>query len=50
MYLPITWTMARGYKGAFGHHVDALYVWLPLCALFVIPFLRRPLTLLHSLL
>ena len=24
--------MARGYPGAFGRHVNALYVWLPLCA------------------
>jgi hypothetical protein len=43
----VAWTMARGYKGAFGRHVNALYVWLPLCALFLLPFLRRPLTLLH---
>jgi hypothetical protein len=33
--------MARGYKGAFGRRVNALYVWLPLCALFLLPFLRR---------
>jgi len=45
----VAWTMARGYKGAFGRHVNALYVWLPLCALFLIPFLnfRRPFSLLH---
>ena len=45
----VAWTMARGYPGAFGERVNALYVWLPLCALFVLPFLpwrRRP-TLLH---
>jgi hypothetical protein len=45
----VAWTMARGYPGAFGRHVDALYVWLPLCVLFVLPFFnpRRPLSLLH---
>ena len=35
----VAWTMARGYPGAFGRRVNALYVWLPLCALFVLPFL-----------
>lgn len=45
----VAWTMARGYPGAFGRHVNALYVWLPLCFLFVLPFInwRRPLSLLH---
>ncbi len=45
----VAWTMARGYKGAFGGHVNALYIWLPLCLLFVLPFVnvRRPLSLLH---
>jgi len=45
----IAWTMARGYKGAFGEHVNALYIWLPLCLLFAIPFIdwRRPFSLLH---
>jgi hypothetical protein len=40
----IAWTMARGYPGAFGRHLDALYVWLPLCFLFLAPFFdwRRP--------
>jgi hypothetical protein len=45
----VAWTMARGYPGAFGERVNALYVWLPMCVLFVLPFLpwrRRP-TLLH---
>ena len=35
----VAWTMARGYPGAFGRRVNALYVWLPLCLLFVAPFL-----------
>jgi hypothetical protein len=45
----VAWTMARGYKGAFGRHVNALYIWLPLCVLFLLPFIdfRRPLRLLH---
>jgi Glycosyltransferase family 87 len=45
----VAWSMARGYPGAFGRHVNALYIWLPLCALFLLPFVnpRRPLSLLH---
>jgi hypothetical protein len=45
----VAWTMARGYPGAFGERVNAWYIWIPLCALFMLPFLpwrRRP-TLLH---
>jgi hypothetical protein len=40
----IAWTMARGYPGAFGRHLDALYIWLPLSLLFIAPFFdwRRP--------
>jgi hypothetical protein len=48
----VAWSMARGYPGAFGRRVNALYLWLPLCLLFVAPFLpvrrgRRRLSLLH---
>ncbi len=45
----VAWTMARGYPGAFGGHVNALYIWLPLCLLFLLPFFnfRRPFSLLH---
>ena len=45
----VAWTMARGYPGAFGRHVNALYLWLPMCALFMLPFFdfRRPFSLLH---
>jgi hypothetical protein len=45
----VAWTMARGYRGAFGEHVNALYVWIPLCLLFFVPFFdwRRPFSLLH---
>jgi hypothetical protein len=45
----VAWTMARGYEGAFGRKLNAPYVWLPLCVLFLVPFVdrRRPLRLLH---
>jgi hypothetical protein len=50
----VPWSMARGYPGAFGRRSNALYVWLPLCFLFLAPFVpwrrirgRRRLTLLH---
>lgn len=50
----VAWTMARGYPGAFGRISNALYIWLPLCALFLVPFVRwralfarRSWTLLH---
>jgi hypothetical protein len=45
----VAWTMARGYPGAFGRLVNKLYIWLPLCVLFLLPFIpwrRRP-TLWH---
>ena len=38
----VAWSMARGYPGAFGRRVNALYVWLPLCVLFVAPFFPWP--------
>ncbi|MDQ6731768.1 MAG: hypothetical protein M3022_16150 [Actinomycetota bacterium] len=48
----VAWGMARGYPGAFGRHVNAVYLWLPLCLLFLAPFVpwrrgRRRLGLLH---
>ncbi len=45
----VAWTMARGYPGAFGRKLNAPYVWLPLCVLFLAPFVdpRRPFRLLH---
>jgi hypothetical protein len=47
--IQVAWTMARGYPGAFGRHVNALYIWLPMCVLFIVPFIdfRRPFSLLH---
>jgi hypothetical protein len=35
----VAWSMARGYSGAFGRRVNAWYVWVPLCVLFIAPFL-----------
>ena len=35
----VAWSMARGYSGAFGRRVNAWYVWIPLCVLFIAPFL-----------
>ena len=45
----VAWTMARGYAGAFGRKLNAPYVWIPLCLLFLAPFVdvRRPFRLLH---
>jgi hypothetical protein len=47
--IQLDWEMARGYPGFFGKHVNALYIWLPLCLLFMLPFVnfRRPFSLLH---
>jgi hypothetical protein len=51
----VAWTMARGYPGAFGRQVNAWYIWIPLCLLFVAPFAwpgrrRRPTLLVLDLL
>jgi Glycosyltransferase family 87 len=45
----VAWTMARGYSGAFGRKLNAPYVWISLCVLFLAPFVdpRRPFRLLH---
>lgn len=45
----VSWRMARGYEGAFGRKLNAPYVWIPLCLLFIAPFLdfRNPWRLLH---
>ena len=51
-----TWTgtqidtkLARGYPGAVSGDVNHLWLWLPLCLLFLAPFVdpRRPLRLIH---
>ena len=43
----VAWTMARGYDGAFGRKINDPFVWLGLCAIFLIGLanLRRPLSL-----
>ncbi len=40
----VLWKMARGYPGAFGHKLNAPYVFLPLCVLFLVGLIdwRRP--------
>jgi Glycosyltransferase family 87 len=45
----LTNPLARGYSGAIAQKVNAPYVWLPLCVLFLVPFFdpRRPFRLLH---
>jgi hypothetical protein len=45
----LTDPLARGYSGAIAQKVNAPYIWLPLCLLFVAPFFdpRRPFRLLH---
>ena len=45
----VAWRMARGYAGAFGRKLNAPYVWLPLCAIFVLGLLdwRRPFRVAH---
>ena len=45
----VLWGMARGEPGAFGRKLNAPYVWLPLCLLFILPFIdpRRPFRMLH---
>ncbi|HEX5609994.1 MAG TPA: hypothetical protein VFX45_07880 [Solirubrobacterales bacterium] len=32
----VAWRMARGYEGQFGHKLNAPYVFLPLCAIFLL--------------
>jgi hypothetical protein len=45
----VAWRMARGYPGAFGRMISAPYIWLPLCAIFILGLLdwRRPFRLAH---
>ena len=40
----VAWKMARGYSGSFGHKLNAPYVFLPLCAVFLLGLVdwRRP--------
>ena len=43
----VQWPMARGYPGAFGQALNTPWIWLGLCAAFLLPFLRPPWRLLH---
>jgi hypothetical protein len=45
----VAWPMARGYEGQFGHVLNAPYVWIPLCLVFIVGLLdwRRPLRIAH---
>lgn len=45
----VGWTLLRGYPGVLGGILNSPYIWLPLCVLFLLPFLdfRRPFRLLH---
>lgn len=45
----VAWTMARGYPGAFGRTLNAPWVWIPLCAIFVLGLFdwRRPARVAH---
>ena len=45
----VAWRMARGYDGAFGRKLNAPYVWLPLCLIFILGLFdfKRPFRLAH---
>jgi hypothetical protein len=45
----VAWKMARGYAGAFGRKLNAPWIWLPLCAIFLVGLFdwRRPLRMAH---
>jgi hypothetical protein len=45
----IGWPLLLGLPGVLGGKLNAPYIWLPLCALFLLPFFdpRRPFRLLH---
>jgi hypothetical protein len=42
----VAWKMARGYEGAFGRKINKPWIWLTLCAVFLVGLadLRRPLS------
>jgi hypothetical protein len=45
----VGWSLLRGYPGVLGGRLNAPYIWLPLCLLFLLPFVdpRRPWRMLH---
>lgn len=48
-YPDVGWPLLRGYPRVLGQLLNAPYVWLPICLLFLLPFFdpRRPFRLLH---
>jgi hypothetical protein len=48
-YPDVGWPLLRGYPRVLGQMLNAPYIWLPLCLLFILPFFdpRRPFRLLH---
>jgi hypothetical protein len=48
-YPDVGWPLLRGYPGELGQKLNAPWIWLPLCLLFLAPFVdfRRPFRLLH---
>ena len=45
----VPWRMARGYEGQFGRKLNAAYIFIPMCLLFLLPFFdpRRPFRMVH---
>jgi hypothetical protein len=43
----VAWTVARGLSGQFGRAANAAWVWIGLCVLFLAPFARLPLRMVH---
>ena len=45
----VPWKMARGYEGQFGRKFNAAYLFIPMCVLFLLPFVdpRRPFRWVH---
>src|SRR4051794_263460 len=45
----VGWPLEHGYSGVLGDKLNAPYIWLPMCLLFLLPFLdfRNPFRLLH---
>jgi hypothetical protein len=45
----VTWPMARGYEGQFGHKLNAPWVWIPMAAIFFLGLFdfKRPWRIVH---
>jgi hypothetical protein len=44
----VAWPLARGYPGQVGRSANTPWVWIGLCALFVLPFARPPWRAFHA--